>query len=228
MSSGKITVEDLWRRFKDYGYAVRLMKKNGGDAWNAVKSILVKIGDDGNFAEWVDISTRYYDHMKKKLELFGDTIKDIDGKEKNDNLDHSLWEPHHFMLQHGRIVANNKPSLLRLLQIAYNSGQLRREIETNQKAYTADQYAFYNGNDKSFETDIGNLANYISAEYLELLNVSLQDDDKQTLLETVIGEIDKVLKDSKTQEGGYKISKFLNMYFENKAIYKKGYLSVSY
>jgi len=162
MSSDKITVEDLWRRFKEYGYAVRSIGKYGGEAWNEVKSILVGIGDDGNFAEWVDISTRYYEHMKEKLKLLGDTINDIDGKEKNDNLDHSVWEPHHFMLQHGRIVVNNKPSLLRLLQIAYNSGQLKRVIETNRNVYTADQFAFYNGNDTVFETNITNIDNYIS------------------------------------------------------------------
>jgi len=53
-------------------------------------------------------------------------------------------------------------------------------------------------------------------------------DDKQNLLKNVMGQIDTVLKDSKAQKGGYKISKFLNMYVENKAIYKTAYPSVPY
>jgi hypothetical protein len=153
-----ITIEKLWAEFEKYGFEVRSKSKLGNDAWQVVK----KNFSDCPFSKWNEPSVSYYKTMKE-LHLYGDTIVDKDGKEVNDNDDHSIWELHHFMIQHGRIVNNNKPSLMRLAQIAYNAGQLRAERRNNgNNAYSAKQIEYYD-HPKTATTKI---RSYITAEDL--------------------------------------------------------------
>lgn len=62
--------------------------------------------------------------MKGKLGLKEEVceIDVVDGKEQK-----IMWEKHHFYLQHARIPVLNfeEPKLYRLMQIAYNAGQLK-------------------------------------------------------------------------------------------------------
>ncbi len=136
-----ITLQSLWIEFVNYGYQVRITGKKGDQAWSKVKKPLSEI--DLKFSLWNEKCKTYFRIMKNDLKLFGDTIITQDKKEINDHQDHQIWESHHFMLQHGRIVANNDPSLLRFLQIAYNCGQLKAIREKDQSMYSLEQLKFY-------------------------------------------------------------------------------------
>lgn len=209
-----ITIEKLWAEFEKYGFEVRSKAKLGNDAWQVVK----KNFSDCSFSKWNEPSVSYYKTMKE-LKLYGDTIVDKDGKEVNDNDDHSIWEPHHFMIQHGRIVSNNKPSLMRLAQIAYNAGQLRSERSKNgDKAYSAEQLAYYDN------PDIGttNIRSYITKEDEQLLERIINIEPTYTqmkLIFEILGKVDELPSKPQSLHGGYALSS--NLYIRNKSYYNK-------
>ena len=210
-----ITIEKLWSDFEKYGFEVRSKSKLGNDAWQVVK----KNFSDCAFSEWNEPSVSYYQTMKG-LHLYGDTI-DKDGNEVNDNDDHSIWEPHHFMIQHGRIVNNNKPSLMRLAQIAYNAGQLRAERSKNgDEAYSTEQIAYYD-NPKTGTT---NIRSYITAEDQQMLERIINTEPSYAQMQLVFRILEKVDElPSKLQQqslhGGYALSS--NLYIRNKSYYNK-------
>lgn len=106
----QITIQTLWNAVDAYGFSVRRQKKISGlEAWNKIKSAIPVIN-----IQWSETSKSIYEQLRR-LGVTGD-----DDDEKNPS-----WEHHHFLIQHGRIVKNNEGSLLRLLQIAYNTGQYR-------------------------------------------------------------------------------------------------------
>lgn len=141
----KLSLGTIMNVFQIYGYLVRFQNRRGDLAWASVKKLLLKIDDKLRFTEWNNPCQKFYDVMKNDLHLFGDTIIDpINGKETHDHDDQSLWETHHFLLQHGRIVHMFEPSLMRLLQICYNTGQLSAQIDINQEFYTTEQKKYIN------------------------------------------------------------------------------------
>jgi hypothetical protein len=167
------SVVQLWNDFIKYGNHVRRNRLKGNVAWELVKNELKKI--DFRFGSWGSVSVQYYDAMKK-LKLYGDTsIDQVSGQEVNDSQDQKLWEADHFMLQHGRIVHNNKPSLLRLLQVAFNIGQLEIELERNPDLYTPDQLKYYTDE----TNDTKNIRSYISDEDIKLLQQSLNQSNHE-------------------------------------------------
>jgi hypothetical protein len=189
--NAKITIDQLWDSFVKYGYEVRHGKKKGYDAWSVVKTPLASIDNDCKFSIWNNKSVTYYDLLKNKLGLNGDTIVDANGNETNDVADHLIWEPHHFMLQHGRIVKNNKPSLLRLLQIAYNAGQLRAERQSNgDKAFANEQISFYN--------DSTNGMTYIRSYISELDQQKLEEINNNESLSSILTNVMKIISNVDT------------------------------
>ena len=113
MAQKKSKIEQLWHIVENYGYLVRFNNINGRFAWNDINNIF----PDVTF-NWTEKSKQHYT-MLKRLGVRGDD---------NDPLD-DLWEPYHFLLQHGRIVHKNNGSLMRLMQIAYNCGQYKNCAE---------------------------------------------------------------------------------------------------
>lgn len=152
-------IRELWQDFIQYGYTTRSTQSCGFTAWTIAKKHIVAI--DTPFSSWNNLSIDIFPVLKNNLKLFGDTIM-VDGVETNDHSDHTIWEPHHFLLQHGRIVAKNTPTIQRLLQIAYNAGQLYAMRAIN--AYTDGHMAFYD------DTELNHVDTYISQADHNTLN----------------------------------------------------------
>jgi hypothetical protein len=105
-----------------------------------------------------------FEEMKTKLGVheFKEQIQ-----ESNEKLCHEIWELHHFYLQHARIptLNLNEPTLTRLMQIAFNAGQLR--ACWNFPIYSEKLKAYYNDNNlQSIET-------YMESLFLDELNQQL-------------------------------------------------------
>lgn len=136
-------LEELFENIKVYGRYVRKNNLKGLDYWNLIKTFIQRpeqekeLGEINNIIKssgW-NISVKYnsstnsdikqiYDYVhgdkENELKIFGE-----EGDEKSKSLEHDVWEQYHFFLQLIRIPRNNPEiNLLRLLQIAYNLGQL--------------------------------------------------------------------------------------------------------
>lgn len=137
MPAQKADPNDTTERFENavkYGETVRCLRKNGLEAWNNFKADLPAIP-----IRWKPGTQEIY----QKLRQLGVTGEDTDVKTDN-------WERHHFLLQLGRIIKNNpEGSYLRLMQIAYNIGQLEAEIRKSE-AYTDEMKQFYDNNELAF------------------------------------------------------------------------------
>jgi hypothetical protein len=138
-------VENLWNAIYQYGVSVRSNKLNGLTEWNKIKTILKKYNGNG---EWSLEAISRYNEMKK---LFN--IVDEENNKEWPEEDIEKWENTHFFFQHAKIPYDNvnEPNLTRLMQIAYNAGQL--EADKDSKYYTVERKTYYIKN---------NLNSYIS------------------------------------------------------------------
>lgn len=136
-------LELLFENIKVYGRYVRTNGLDGLEYWNRIKTFIqrpeqaegmgeinkiisssgweinVKIGSSTN-----SNINQIYDYVhgdkENELKIFGE-----EGDEESKSLEHNVWEQYHFFLQLIRIPKNNPEiNLLRLLQVAYNLGQL--------------------------------------------------------------------------------------------------------
>ena len=170
-----------------YGFLVRKTNKRGDLAWASFKELLLKIDDKLTFTQWNLPCQSFYNTMKNDLQLFGDTIIDPEtNTEKNDHEDKSLWEPHHFLLQHARIVHLSKPSLMRYLQICYNTGQLCAQMKTDQSHYTQKQKEYINQPYKNNDSHFYNVQAYISESDINDLNIKLKDEEIKKVMIDII------------------------------------------
>jgi mannose-6-phosphate isomerase-like protein (cupin superfamily) len=136
-------LELLFENIKVYGRYVRTNGLDGLEYWNKIKTFIQRPEQAEGLGEinkiisssgWeinvkIDSSTnsdinQIYDYVRgdkeNELKIFGE-----EGDEKAKSLEHNVWEQYHFFLQLIRIPKNNpKINLLRLLQVAYNLGQL--------------------------------------------------------------------------------------------------------
>lgn len=138
----------LFENIKVYGRYVRTNGLDGLEYWNKIKrfvqrpeqeeglgeinkllssngwEINVKIGSSTN-SNINQIYNYVHGDKENELKIFGE-----EGDEESKSLDHNIWEQYHFFLQLIRIPKNNPEiNLLRLLQIAYNLGQLSVSLE---------------------------------------------------------------------------------------------------
>lgn len=123
-------IKDLWNGIIKYGYRTRQNKLNGLERWNNLKKIIPNIK-----IEWTEKSKKIFDELKN----FG-----VDSSENAEEagLEKYEWDRNHFLIQHGRIIKNNPDgNLIRLLQIAYNIGQFKYEMEI--KPYSSEINDYY-------------------------------------------------------------------------------------
>ena len=80
--------------------------------------------------QWKIDTIKRYHELSKGADMKIPEKKDVPQEH------HEQWEVEHFFLQHFRIPHLNKASLVKLMQIAYNAGQL--EAERNSKHYPHD------------------------------------------------------------------------------------------
>ncbi len=120
------SIDNIWRATIKYGHHVRSNNLNGLEQWNQLKAIIPL--NTCNFT-WTDQSKSHYLKLKH-LDVLGDD---------DDDHNHPSWIPHHFLLQHGRIIEKNPiGNLQRLLQIAYNVGQYTAQLGIDVQYYTQD------------------------------------------------------------------------------------------
>lgn len=110
-------IKYLYELIRMYGFRVKTTGMDGLTAWNAVKALLLAAFGTTKIS-WTPSQTKILDEIK--------ALGVTDQEEKDSGLQHAEWERHHFLVQHGRIVNLNypDPGIIRLFQIAYNTGQL--------------------------------------------------------------------------------------------------------
>ncbi len=151
----------LWDRVINYGYLIRKNSKDGLESWNLLKKLIPE-----QHIEWTDKSKKFY----KELIDLGVNSNESPEEAK---MTKPKWERHHYLLQHGRIVEKNpKGNLIRLLQIAYNSGQFKAELE--KQVYPKEQLQYYIINelnkvntyitDTELKVDVSELIKLLSSE----------------------------------------------------------------
>jgi hypothetical protein len=123
-------IYDLWEEVILFGYNIRKNTKDGKAGWDAIKVLIPDMG-----VSWLENSKTFYDKLVALEVNTSETSEEA-------GMSHEEWERNHFLIQHGRIINKNPDgSLVRLLQIAYNIGQFKRELELTK--YTDDQMRFY-------------------------------------------------------------------------------------
>lgn len=161
----------LFENIKVYGRYVRTNNLDGIEYWNRVKLFLSrpeqKVGLDeinkiiGN--KWTievklnsnktssNIDEIYeFVHGDTGLKIYGEELK-IYGEEEDKvskSIDNNVWEQNHFFLQLIRIPKNNELNLIKLLQVAYNLGQLSVCLEKGNFSSKAIDYFKTNNLDK--------------------------------------------------------------------------------
>ena len=159
-------LQQVFDEVKKYGYNTRVYNPDKGlENWNTIKIILAESTELG---KWNSQVKDMYNFMKEDLGIFEQEcdipspLFDLSSEKR-----HSIWEHHHFYLQHVRIPTLNfeSPQLVRLIQIAYNAGQLDASWH-NSEIYTDKIKAYYvaeNLNNMETYMDKENLANIESS-----------------------------------------------------------------
>ena len=133
------SLRTVWYDTRRYGYNVRTKKVDGQAAWDSIKQILAKFDNPTTpeiqiQIQWkLDTITRYSE-LSKGGDMKVPEKKDVPQER------HDQWEVEHFFLQHFKIPRQHKASLTRLMQIAYNAGQLEAERESKHYPEEAKQY----------------------------------------------------------------------------------------
>jgi mannose-6-phosphate isomerase-like protein (cupin superfamily) len=155
-------ISELFENIKVYGRYVRKNKLDGLEYWERVKlflkrpeqqvgleelnkiigsdwTISVNLGQDKKSSDLNEIYDFVHGDGVEQLQIFGEA-----GDEEQKSLEHKVWEQNHFFLQLIRIPKNNKLDLIRLLQIAYNLGQL--SVCLNTKNFSSDSIEYFESN----------------------------------------------------------------------------------
>ena len=143
----------LFDKVKKYGHHTRSNNLDGLDQWNKLKQILTKFSTINT--EWEPTIKIHYLHMKNELGI---------KEEITETPDHSTWQKHHFYLQHTRIPSlnPNDASIIRLMQIAFNAGQL--QALWNDSFYTNEIKKYY------LDNKFGEMGTYMTLDNLSKLN----------------------------------------------------------
>jgi len=134
-----MNINELWKSIIDYGYSVRKITIQTNNDFNIGQKAWQLLKD--NFANYqFEINNIKYDKLDCKNTLVVEYMKkddDEDHEEVKIKIDDIILdnkiETEHFFIQHYRIpiTSNNKLSVQKLMQIAYNIGQFRANRENN-------------------------------------------------------------------------------------------------
>ena len=156
----------LFENIKVYGRYVRSNRLDGLEYWNRVKLFLsrpeqkegldelnkiignkwtigVKLSSTKKSSNIEEIYEYVHSDGKDGLKIYGE-----DGDERSKSLEHNVWEQNHFFLQLIRIPKNSELNLIKLLQVAYNLGQLSVCLENGNFSSSAIEYFKSNNLDK--------------------------------------------------------------------------------
>ena len=156
----------LFENIKVYGRYVRTNGLDGLEYWNRVKLFLsrpeqkdgldelnkiignkwtieVKLSSTKKSSNIEEIYEFVHGEEEDRLKIYGE-----EGDEKTKSLEHNVWEQNHFFLQLIRIPKNSELNLIKLLQVAYNLGQLSVCLEKGNFSSKAIDYFKLNNLDK--------------------------------------------------------------------------------
>jgi hypothetical protein len=196
-------LEKLFNTFISYGEYVREYEKDGLECWNIIKEIVNEAIEEDNHKpnsidkilgiEWQitriikneDVNVNIND-LEKIYIYVHDTLKMYG--ENNDHIKYQIDSDsqlkYHFYLQLARIPFNNNLELVRLLQIAYNIGQLSVHLD-NDSIFTPEAKDYYqinklhdinsyiNLDDKNFDDDQKDILNKIMIDVREKISIVL-------------------------------------------------------
>jgi mannose-6-phosphate isomerase-like protein (cupin superfamily) len=156
----------LFENIKVYGRYVRTNGLDGLEYWNRVKLFLsrpeqkeglnelnkiignkwtieVKLNSTSQSSNIEEIYQFVHGDGEDKLQIYGE-----EGDDKSKSLEQNIWEQNHFFLQLIRIPKTNELNLIKLLQVAYNLGQLSVCLEKGNFSSKAIDYFKSNNLDK--------------------------------------------------------------------------------
>jgi len=114
-------IKDLWNLVVQYGYIVRYNQLDGLDSWVKLKTIISEISPKKKY-KWACDMEMPFENLKSLENKIIEPIED------ENPINYEKWEREHFFIQHFRIPAKNKnPKMVKILQVAYNTGQLLAE-----------------------------------------------------------------------------------------------------
>ena len=148
---GNTILTNLFNEVCKYGYMVRKTKINGKKAWNDIEKIISN--NNIYLGGWNAKSYVFYNDLLNLGVI----------EETNTVFHHDIWLYHHFLLQHGRL-AKKECYLNRILQIAYNAGQLAYCLKNSEGSivYTYDRILYYVTN------NLNNIESYIYINNIKL------------------------------------------------------------
>lgn len=203
-------MEDLYDIFLtviDYGKIIREKHLDGLKAWNDIKPLFAKQVECGKWNINIKIGETIVSDIKTIYDYVHDELG-MKGDENDDNSNHELWEKQHFFLQLIRIIKNNPEfSFIRLMQIAYNIGQLSNYIQSD-PIFTEEIRAYFYGN------ALDQVGSYVDISKCEF------DADELNIITDQLDEKIALIKES--QNGGNdeyyaKYVKYKNKYLELKS-----------
>lgn len=156
------TIVNLWEELINFGYNVRKNNKDVKLAWTEVKKILPEVQ-----FEWTKKSEKFYNELVDLGLTKADTPEAA-------GIIQSIWERQRFLLEHGRIILiNPKGSLLKLLQIAYNVGLFKFELE--KQLYLPEQMRYYIVNELNKITTYVEKIEKLPVDTLKMLQINFPD-----------------------------------------------------
>jgi len=148
-----MNINELWNSIIEYGYNIRKISIQTNNDFNIGQKAWQLLKD--NFSNYeFEIDNKKHDKLDCINELKGEYIKSEDDKDhenviikiENIILDNTK-EHEHFFIQHYRIskTVDNKLSVQKLMQIAYNIGQYKATRDINNK-YDKEIIKYYEEN----------------------------------------------------------------------------------
>jgi hypothetical protein len=149
-----LSMDKCWNLTVETGNVVKSIGLNGKTSWAPFKERLDKIERPTVLTQKMKqlLSEHYkvekddFEHNNCTLTIDSISMKHFDKSDK-------LWESHHFLIQHFRIIAmcDDMIPINKLLQLAYNAGQ----FNADRKKYDERVIAFYDAN------KLGDIGTYI-------------------------------------------------------------------
>jgi hypothetical protein len=151
----------LFREVCKYGYVVRKTKIDGKKAWNNIEKMIAN--NNVYLGGWNYLSYKFYNDLLNLGVI----------EEMRPDIAHNTWLYHHFLLQHGRL-SKKECYLNRLLQIAYNAGQLAYCLRHSEGSliYTYDRILYYVTN------NLNSIDSYINIDNIKFKSETISNLEK--------------------------------------------------
>jgi len=135
-------LDKLFNEMIHYGFYVRSSKLDGLNAWQEKSSSLDNNLELGKWKHNRIIKDGSLDTLEQIYDYVYNTLG-MKGEESTDRIN-PFFEQHHFLLQLARLPKNDKCTIKKILQIAYNIGQFMASVSS--EAYSTQAIEFYHIN----------------------------------------------------------------------------------